>query len=538
VQAKLIRPRASVNRSWVNRSTIAVLLMTALMVIAARSAQAADWPENLFNPQPLPDDVTLPMPCGGAMAFRTVHVPSDGPLSDRKIRVGETDDDRGYLDGARPEFVAGSFSDPDGTRTYLLGKYEVSRLQYLSLGKTCPTPTNDDQLPQTGVSWHDAIAFADQYSQWLRKNALDALPAEDGEAGYVRLPTGVEWEFAARGGIAVSESEFTDRVFPMPEGMARYVWFAGSQSSNGKVQRIGLLKPNPLGLHDMLGNVDEIVLDPFRLNKLDRLHGQPGGFVVRGGHFATSDADIRAASRQEVPFYQRAEPRRSKTTGFRLAVSSRVVTSRNRLRQIEDAWLDLGTGTPPVEGTKPGSGGLDATPLNDPIKELGVIAEAADDPNMAKRLKNLQLAFRSSFQARDEQRDRAAKARLRLGTFLCQKIRDDGLPIDRLRDVHAACVKARGADNDRCQNQQEIIDAEEGVLWENLRYYADTLVTLVDDYDPATLDAQLSVLRSELNSRGLQELTPVADIYRQHAQQFRKAGAIQRTAWLTDCKGS
>lgn len=157
---------------------------------------------------------------------------------------------------------------------------------------------------------------------------------------------------------------------------------------------------------------------------------------------------------------------------------------------------------------------------------------------MAKRLKNLQLAFRSSFQARDEQRDRAAKARLRLGTFLCQKLRDDGLPIDRLRDVHAACVKARGADNERCQNQQAMIDAEDGVLWENLRYYADTLVTLVDDYDPPTLDQQLSVLRSELNARGLQELTPIAGIYRRHAQQFRKNGVIERNTWLTDCKGA
>ena len=35
--------------------------------------------------------------------------------------------------------------------------------------------------------------------------------------------------------------------------------------NNGKAQRIGLLNPNPLGLHDILGNVDEIVFDPFRI---------------------------------------------------------------------------------------------------------------------------------------------------------------------------------------------------------------------------------------------------------------------------------
>ena len=99
--------------------------------------------------------------------------------------------------------------------------------------------------------------------------------------GFARLPTEVEWEFAARGGTAVSQADFSERVFPMTEGIVRYVWFAGAESANGKAQFIGLLKPNPLRLHDMLGNIDEMVFEPFRLNRLNRLHGQAGGYVVR-----------------------------------------------------------------------------------------------------------------------------------------------------------------------------------------------------------------------------------------------------------------
>jgi hypothetical protein len=226
----------------------------------------------------------------------------------------------------------------------------------------------------------------------------------------------------------------------MSGAMGEYVWFAGPQSANGQLQRIGLLKPNPLGLHDILGNADEIVLDPFYLNKLDRLHGQAGGFIVRGGNYATAEDDVRAAYRQEIPYYQGRQPRRSQTTGFRLAVTSPVVTSRNRLQTIEDAWSELGSNR---SAAAPAS--LDSQPLSDPIAELGAIAGASADPNVQQRLKNLQLAFRSSFQARDEQRDRAAKARLRLGTFLCQKLRDDALPIDRMKVQYDACVKERGA---------------------------------------------------------------------------------------------
>jgi hypothetical protein len=502
--------------------------------VAGRAA--ADWPAEQFNPRPLPDDVVLPMPCGGAMAFRRVDIPASGPLDDRLVRIGGTDEERGYLEGARPAYVAGSFGGGPGQRYYLIGKYEVSRLQYQAIGGNCPPPAADLRLPQNEVGWVDAVIAADHYSLWLRANAAAKLPTEDKEPGFVRLPTEVEWEFAARGGIAVSESEFAERVFPMPAAMAGHVWFGGSASANGKIQRIGLLQPNPLGIHDILGNVDEIVFDPFRLNRLDRLHGQVGGFIVRGGNFTTSEEDVRTAYRQEIPFYQGKEPRRSTTTGFRLAVTSRVVTSRERLQALEAAWAELGSDRPPAAEAPVKAPQMSDKPLDDPIQELGAIAEAAGDPNMQKRLKNLQLAFRASFQARDEQRDRAAKARLRLGTFLCQKLKDDGGPIDRLKKVYDACVETRGAQHERCVSQKTTIDEEEGKQWENLRYYADTIVTLVEDYGDPVLEKQLAVLKEELGARGLQGLSPVADTYRRHVRQFRKDQAIQRNGWLNDCK--
>ena len=539
---RLIRPKACgrpERRPPLARALVAASL--AVFAPAAMAATAAPPPAAAYNPRPASDDVVLPLPCGGVMAFRKVVIPSEGPLSDRLVFVGASDSSQGYAESLRPEHIAGSFGD-GRERWYLLGKYEVSQAKYEAvMGDACPnSPPAAGALAQADVGWVDAINFADRYSLWLRRNAPDKLPKDDGEPGFVRLPTEVEWEFAARGGISVSESAFRDRTFPMPDGMPAYVWFAGSASSNNKVQQIGLLKPNPLGLYDILGNVDEIVLDPFRLNKLDRLHGQAGGFVVRGGNFTTAEDDIRTAYRHEIPFYRGSDARRAKTTGFRIALVAPVITSRGRLQAIEGAWAQLGAeaaARPEVPAPQaPKVPALGDKPLADPISELGVIAEAATDANMQSRLKNLQLAFRASFQARDEQRDRAAKARLRLGSFLCQKLHDDGIPIDRLKDVLKACIDARGADNERCRSQKQLVDDEEAKQWANLRYYADTIVTLDDDYPADIVGSQLRVLKSELAAAGLQNLLPVADTYARHAAQYRTTQALDRATWLAECK--
>ena len=149
-----------------------------------------------------------------------------------------------------------------------------------------------DCIAKNNISWFDAIEITRQYSAYLssaeaKSAKTGSVPlSSDKSSAFARLPTDSEWEFAARGGSHVTSSEFSADVFPFAQNktIADYAWYKASESaSDGKVRPIGLKDPNPAGLYDVLGNVSEMMLDPFYATRTGRLHGQSGGFIVRGG---------------------------------------------------------------------------------------------------------------------------------------------------------------------------------------------------------------------------------------------------------------
>ncbi|MDP2243531.1 SUMF1/EgtB/PvdO family nonheme iron enzyme [Pseudomonas sp.] len=504
-----------------------LLLPLGLCLVSA--ANAAGWEQKHFNPLPEASDVVLPMPCDGSMVFRKVYIPLAGPLDDYPVSIGQDNAEWGYVEQTRPAFIAGSFTgaQSENSRYYLMAKYEMSQLQYRALmDESCPTASNKLRLPVVSISWLEALQAADQYNLWLRKNAPASLPKEDGALGFVRLPTEVEWEFAARGGLEVGTAEFRDGRYPMPEGLNNHEWFAGSQSANGQLQLGGLLKPNPLGLHDMLGNADEMMFEPFRLNKLDRQHGQAGGYVVRGGNYLTAQAELRTALRKEEPYYTAQGQVKNKTSGLRLALVSQTLTSRERVASIEKSWQKLGSGDQAAD--QPQSKGA--------VQALEALASGVEDQALKDQLKTLENQLRASNQQQEETRDQAIRASLNLGAFLCTKLFDDGKYLDFLQ--HNYSLNCESSEQDAsCDMRKGKLDEQKDRLHKLSRYYASSLVESATLYGQPLLSAQVPVMEEIISrNKQLQELKPYLRTHWANQQVFLQKHKIDTAAWLASCK--
>lgn len=192
------------------------------------------------------------------------------------------------------EFLMGSPEGEAGTGesprhkvyldAYYIGKYEVTAGQYRDFAQaarhqmhTQPAWSSDSH-PVVNVNSDDAAS----YCKWTGG----------------RLPTEAEWEKAARGG--------TDTTYSFGEDdskLGEYAWYSGNSSR--KAHPVGRKKPNQYGLHDMHGNVWELVSDWYADNYYKNSparnpKGPSTGSVVvqRGGAWGSDPGFVRAAIRE------------------------------------------------------------------------------------------------------------------------------------------------------------------------------------------------------------------------------------------------
>jgi len=134
---------------------------------------------------------------------------------------------------------------------FYMDAYEVTNAQYEQFmdatGHKAPTYWNDPDFnqpnyPVVGVSWHDAVAYA----EWVGK----------------RLPTEAEWEKAARGGLV-------GNMYPNGNSIthddANY-WEKGGRDIWTYTSPVGSFPPNGYGLYDMAGNVYDWCSDWYGSN--------------------------------------------------------------------------------------------------------------------------------------------------------------------------------------------------------------------------------------------------------------------------------
>ena len=195
----------------------------------------------------------------GVATGRVASTPADAPR-----RAGETRvfDGMEFVWVPAGEFRMGSTSsEADGdeqsvtqvriSRGFWLGKHEVTQAEWQGVMGTNPLEFSGcGQCPVEQVSWDDAQDF------------IGRLNAQSGGNRY-RLPTEAEWEYAARAGTTGDRYGNLDAV----------AWYHGNSGGfSGRPQPVGGKAPNAWGLHDMLGNVVELVEDWY--------DDYPGGAVT------------------------------------------------------------------------------------------------------------------------------------------------------------------------------------------------------------------------------------------------------------------
>lgn len=158
-----------------------------------------------------------------------------------------------------------------------MGRFEVTQKEYFAVMGNNPSFFKADDHPVEKVTWYDAKKFCEKTGK--------------------RLPMADEWEKAARAG---SSSSF----YWQNQNPDAYAWHKGN--ANKKTHRVGIKKPNDLGLFDMAGNVWEWTLSAH----------ENGGKVVRGGSWRNGVGSLKLShSINSLPIHK------FHYVGFRCALS-------------------------------------------------------------------------------------------------------------------------------------------------------------------------------------------------------------------------
>lgn len=521
---------------------------------AALARKDAVQTGDLYNPHPDAGDILLPMPGGLKMAFRLAAVPARGLLWDMPLRPGRDDianPGRAYYDRRFSAALSAPFTLadlPESWRAaaprdggscffYLIAKYEVSRGQWravMDADFSSATITADDARPQTGISWYEAVDFTRRYTQWLLKNAPDALPRfahDKRNIGFLRLPTETEWEYAARGGQNIgSQQLLQEDFFPFAESctLNAYAVFRQGGAFVEKTARIGSRKPNPLGLYDTAGNAAEMCMDMFRFSIGGRLHGSAGGIVRKGGSYLSDAAAVMPGRREETPFFLADGPASAQDLGFRPVLTGINTPGGNRPEELAAAWQ--------TAGEQPAS---PLTAARNPLEELDRLLALAPNDAVKANLQQLRATLKENNIIVARQKQLEAESLLRTGVYMIETIRNYASrqkALENQRGNMAADAQKTQGDN-KARLLEIIALADRGLeqfkisLDKSLTFYI-SKVAETCTLDDATFTDALAQLEKDFagqdpfNENMRRNLT----IFREHAGRWRKGTPLARAA--------